>query len=306
MISLKHASWSAFWPVLKEAAAGWSVDRVSSMGAALAYYTAFSLAPLLLISVAVAGLFFGRDVAQAAIVTQLEGMLGQAGGTVIEDMLASTSDFGTGVISLVAGIGGLVLGATTAFGELQDDLDRIWKAEPRAKSSVVNLVLSRLLSFGMVLVVGFLLTVSLAMNAAIAALGKAMFAEMEILLHVGTLLVSFALGTALFGLIYKVLPNVRVAWKDVWIGAAVAALLFEIGKVLIALYLGKSSVASSFGSAGPFVVLMIWVYYSTQILLFGAELTAARARLRTPATRETPSRTRARNVSPGAPRGSTT
>jgi membrane protein len=229
--------------------------------------------------VAVAGLFLGRDVAQDAIVAQFEGLLGAAGGSVIEDMLASTSDFGTGIVSLIAGVGGLILGATTAFGELQDDLDRIWKAEPRAKSSVVNLVLSRLLSFGMVLVIGFLLTVSLALNAAIAAIGMTLLAEMEIILHVVTLVVSYVVGTVLFGLIYKVLPNVRIAWMDVWIGAALAAFLFEIGKVLISLYLGKSSIASSFGSAGPFVVLMIWVYYSTQILLFGAEFTAARARL---------------------------
>jgi len=293
------------WPVLKQAAAGWSVDRVASMGAALAYYTAFSLAPLLLIAVAVAGLFYGRDVAQAAIVDQLQALLGDSGGTVIEDMLASTSDFGTGAISLVVGIGGLILGATTAFGELQDDLDRIWKAEPRAKSGILTLILSRILSFGMVLIVGFLLTVSLAMNAAIAAIGKTLFAEMEVLLHIGTLLVSYAVGTVLFALIYKVLPSVKVPWRDAWIGAVVTAFLFEIGKFLIALYLGKTSVASSFGSAGPFVVLMVWIYYSTQILLFGAELTVARSRLQAPPTRD--KRTRAedpKDLSPDAARNS--
>ena len=266
------------WLLCKEAMQGWREDRVASMGAALAYYTVFSLAPLLIISIAVAGLFFGRDAAQEAIVGQLGGLLGEAGGTAIDDMLRSTSDFGSGIMSLVVGIGALVLGATTAFVELQDDLDRIWKAEPRAGSGIVNLIRSRLLSFGMVLFIGFLLAVSLAVNAAIAAMGKAMFAEVEILLHGITLMISLAVATVLFAMIYKVLPNVRIGWENVWVGAGITALLFEIGKFLIGLYIGKSAVASSFGAAGPFVVLMLWVYYSTQIFLLGAEFTVARAR----------------------------
>lgn len=266
------------WLLFKEAMRGWREDRAASMGAALAYYTAFSLAPLLIISIAVAGLFFGRDAAQEAMVGQLGGLLGEAGGTVIDDMLHSTSDFGSGIMSLIIGIGALALGATTAFVELQDDLDRIWKAEPRAGSGILNLIRSRLLSFGMVLFIGFLLAVSLAVNAAIAAMGKAMLAEVEILLHGLTLIISFGVTTALFAMIYKVLPNVRIGWENVWVGAAVTALLFEIGKFLIGLYIGKSAVASSFGAAGPFVVLMLWVYYSTQIFLLGAEFTVARAR----------------------------
>ena len=275
-------SWRDFWPLFKEALKGWRGDRVASMGAALAYYTAFSLAPLLIISIAVAGLFFGRDAAQAAIVEQLGGLLGEAGGTAIDDMLRSTSDFGTGIVSLLAGIGALILGATTAFVELQDDLDRIWKAEPRAGSGIVNLIRSRLLSLGMVLFIGFLLTVSLAANAAIASMGKGMFAEVEILLHAITLLVSFAVGTVLFAMIYKVLPNTKIDWADVWVGGAITAVLFEVGKFLISLYIGKSEVAESFGAAGPFVVMMLWIYYSTQVFLLGAEFTAARARRRHP------------------------
>ena len=266
------------WLLFKEALRGWREDRAASMGAALAYYTAFSLAPLLIISIAVAGLFFGHDAAQAAIVEQLGSLLGEAGGAAIDDMLRSSSDFGSGIMSLVVGIGALVLGATTAFVELQDDLDRIWKAEPRAGSGILNLIRSRLLSFGMVLFIGFLLAVSLAVNAAIAAMGKVMLAEVEILLHGITLLISLGVATVLFAMIYKVLPNVQIGWKHVWVGAAITALLFEIGKFLIGLYIGKSTVASSFGSAGPFVVLMLWVYYSTQIFLLGAEFTVARAR----------------------------
>jgi membrane protein len=275
-------SWRDFWPLFKQALKGWRDDRVASMGAALAYYTAFSLAPLLIISIAVAGFFFGRDEAQGAVVEQLGGLLGEAGGAAIDEMLRSTGDFGTGMASLLAGIGALVIGATTAFVELQDDLDRIWKAEPRVGSGIVNLIRSRLLSLGMVLFIGFLLTVSLAANAAIASIGKGMFAEVEILLHAVTLLVSFAVGTVLFAMIYKVLPNTKIDWADVWVGAAITGMLFEIGKFLIGLYIGKSEVATSFGSAGPFVVMMVWIYYSTQVFLLGAEFTAARARRRHP------------------------
>ena len=271
-----------FWGSFKQAINGWLDDRAPSMGAALAYYTAFSLAPLLIIAIAVAGLFFGRDAAQEAIVGQLGGLLGETGGTAINDILESTSDFGSGVVGLVVGIGALLLGATTAFVELQDDLDRIWKAPPRVGSGIVNLIRSRLLSFGMVLFIGFLLAVSLALSAAVAALGNAMFASMEVALQVMTFLVSFAVITVLFAMIYKVLPNAKTKWGDVWVGAAITALLFEIGKFLIGLYIGKSSVATSFGAAGPFVVLILWIYYSTQIFLLGAEFTVAYSGQRSP------------------------
>ena len=277
------------WPLTKQAVNGWLEDRAASMGAALAYYTAFSMAPLLIIAITVAGFFFGRDAAQEALMGQLQGLLGNGGAAAINDVLKSTSNFGSGV-ALIVGIGALVLGATTAFVELQDDLDRIWKAEPRVGSGIVNLIWSRLLSFGMVLFIGFLLAVSLALSAAVAALGNALFAKVEILLHAITFVSSFAVVTLLFAMIYKVLPNADIDWKDVWIGAAITALLFEIGKFLIGLYIGKSSVGSSFGAAGPFVVLMLWIYYSTQIFLLGAEFTFAYATRPNPksGTRRTP------------------
>jgi membrane protein len=271
MISLNE-----LWLLTKQAVNGWLEDRAASMGAALAYYTAFSMAPLLIIAITVAGFFFGRDAAQEAMIGQLQGLLGNGGAAAINDVLKSTSNLGSGV-ALIVGIGALVLGATTAFVELQDDLDRIWKAEPRVGSGIVNLIWSRLLSFGMVLFIGFLLAVSLALSAGVAALGNALFARVEILLHVITFVSSFAVVTLLFAMIYKVLPNADIDWKDVWVGAAITALLFEIGKFLIGLYIGKSSVGSSFGAAGPFVVLMLWIYYSTQIFLLGAEFTFAYA-----------------------------
>jgi membrane protein len=273
VISLKE-----LWPLLKQAVNGWLEDRAASMGAALAYYTAFSMAPLLIIAIMVAGLFFGRDAAQEALIGQLQGLLGDAGGSAIEDILKSSSDLGSGIAALIVGIATLLLGATTAFVELQDDLDRIWKAEPRLGSGIVNLIRSRLLSFGMILCIGFLLAVSLALSAGIAALGDTIFSDVEVLLHAMTFVLSFVVITLLFAMIYKVLPNAKIDWADVWIGAAITALLFEVGKFLIGLYIGKSSVASSFGSAGPFVVLMLWIYYSTQIFLFGAEFTFAYAK----------------------------
>jgi len=274
------------WSLVKESVDAWLEDRAASMGAALAYYTAFSIAPLLIIAIAVAGLVFGRDAAQASVVAQLQGLLGDAGGAAVEDLLKSTADFGSSLFAMVIGVSALVVGATTAFVELQDDLDRIWKAEPRAGSGIWNLIRSRLLSFGMVLFIGFLLAVSLVLSAAVAALGNSMFSGMELLLHIITVLVSFAIITVLFAMIYKVLPNVNIAWENVWIGAAITALLFEIGKVLIGLYIGKSSVASSFGAAGPFVVLMLWIYYSTQTFLLGAEFTFAYTHRGQPIARE--------------------
>jgi membrane protein len=222
--------------------------------------------------------FFGRDAAQEALIGQLQELLGDAGGSALKDI---RSDFGSGIAALVVGVATLLLGATTAFVELQDDLDRIWKAEPRVGSGIVNLIRSRLLSFNMILCIGFLLAVSLALSAGIAALGNTIFSDVEVLLHVMTFVLSFAVVTLLFAMIYKVLPNAKIDWADVWIGAAITALLFEVGKFLIGLYIGKSSVASSFGSAGPFVVLMLWIYYSTQIFLLGAEFTFAYAKRHT-------------------------
>jgi membrane protein len=264
------------WALFREAASGWLDDRAASMGAALAYYTAFSIAPLLIIAIAIAGLIFGRDAAQDALIAQLQDLLGEAGGNAVDEMLRSASDFGTGIIATAIGIVALLVGATTAFVELQDDLDRVWKAQPRVGSGIVNLIRSRMLSFGMVLGVGFLLTVSLVLSAAIAAAGKYFLSGAEeVLTQALAFILSFLVITLLFAMVYKVLPNVHVAWADVWVGAAITSLLFSIGKFLIGLYIGKSSVASSFGAAGPFVVLMLWIYYSTQIFLLGAEFTHA-------------------------------
>jgi membrane protein len=265
------------WGLVKEAVSAWSQDYAPSMGAALSYYTLFSIGPLLLIVIAVAGLAFGADAVQGAILAQIRGLMGDTGAKAIEEMLVSASRPDKGGFATVLGIGGLLLGATTVFNELQNDLDRIWRAPARKKSSgFFTLVRSRLLSFGLILGMAFVTMVSLVMTAAVAALGKwwgPLFAGWEAIAHLIDLVVSVGLLTVGFAMIYKIMPRVHIQWRDVWVGAGVTSLLFTVGKFLIGLYLGKSDVASSFGAAGSMVIVMLWVYYSTQIFLFGAEFT---------------------------------
>ena len=263
----------ATFALLKETASSWSADYAPSMGAALSYYTLFSIAPLLLIVIAIAGLVFGGEAARGEIFGQLAGLIGAEGAKAVEGLLAAADRPAQGMLATIVGVLTLLLGATTVFGELQNALDRIWRAPAREKSTGWwNLLRTRLLSFGMILGVAFLLMVSLVLSAGIAALGK-WWGAVEALAHVLELVLSFGLTTVLFALIYKYIPRVHVGWHDVWIGAAVTAALFAVGKFLIGLYIGKSSVASAFGAAGSFVVLMLWVYYSAQIFLFGAEFT---------------------------------
>src|SRR4051812_20377968 len=259
--------------VFKSTANSWSADYAPSMGAALSYYTLFSIAPLLLIAIAIAGFIFGAEAARGQIFEQLAGMVGPDGAKAIEGMIAAADQPKQGLVATIIGVVTLILGATTVFGELQNAMDRIWRAPAREKSTGWwNLIRTRLLSFGMVLGIAFLLTVSLILSAAIAALGK-WWGVAEALGHVLELAISFGLVTVLFALIYKYIPRVHVAWHDVWVGAAVTSALFAIGKFAIGLYLGKSGVSSAFGAAGSLVVVMVWVYYSAQIFLFGAEFT---------------------------------
>ena len=235
------------------------------------------MAPVLIIAIAVAGLVFGADAARGQIVAQLQGLLGQEGAVAIQALLKSASQPAKSVIASVIGTGTLVLGAMGVFNELQNDLDRIWRAPAaQQKTGIWALLRARLLTFGMILVVGFLLLVSLVLSAGLAALGKwwgPSFGTWEVVLQIVNFVVSFGIVTLLFAFMYKILPRVHVAWRDVWIGAAVTSLLFGIGKIGIGLYLGKSGVTSGFGAAGSIVVLLVWVYYSSQIFLLGAEFT---------------------------------
>ena len=261
--------------LVKETASSWSADYAPSMGAAISYYTLFSIAPLLLIVIAIAGRVFGAEAARGEIFAQLRGLLGDGGAAAVQDMIDAANRHGSGIVATITGVAVLLLGATTVFNELQSAMDRIWRAPARVQASGIwNLLRTRLLSFGMVLGIAFLLMVSLVLSAALAALGKWWTpAGWEAVMHVLDILLSFGLMTVMFALIYRYIPRVHVAWHDVWIGAAVTALLFAIGKFAIGLYLGKSSVASSFGAAGSLVIMIVWVYYSAQIFLFGAEFT---------------------------------
>jgi len=259
--------------LLKQSATAWTEDYAPSMGAALSYYTLFSIAPLLFIVIAVAGLVFGAEAARGEIFGQLAGLIGAEGAKAVEGLLQAADRPTQGTVATIIGVVTLLLGAMTVFGELQNALDRIWRAPARKQSkSWWNLLRTRLLSFGMILGIAFLLTVSLILSAAISALGK-WWGAAEIIAHLLEVVLSFGLTTVLFALIYKFIPRVHVAWHDVWIGAGVTAMLFAIGKLLIGLYLGKSSIGSAFGAAGSLVVLMVWVYYSAQIFLYGAEFT---------------------------------
>jgi len=268
------------WLLVKAAGSSWVDDYAQSMGAALAYYTMFSIAPLLLIVTSIAGLVFGVEAARGEIVGQLEGLMGQQGAEAVQGLLESVSEPAESVTATLVGGVLLLIGATTVFGELQAALDRIWRAPKRVDQGIWSLLRTRLLSFGMVMGIGFLLMVSLVVSAALAALGKwwgPLFADWQILANVVDLLVSFTFTTIVFAMIYKIMPRVKVAWADVWLGAGVTALLFTVGKFLIGLYIGKSGVTSGFGAAGSLVVVLVWVYYSAQVFLMGAEFTWAYA-----------------------------
>lgn len=269
-----------FVNLLMETIREWQRDQASRLAAALAYYATFSLAPLLVLVLAIAGLVGGRDVAQGLVMSQIQDLAGIEGRDFVQSMIENAADTATGITASVIGSVTLLLGALGAFNELQNALDRIWDVEPkpitRWNLRVQRFVLKRLLSFSMVLAVGFLLLVSLVISAGLAALNEYMgkiplFSEL--VLQVFHLLLSLALITFLFALIFKFVPDVEIRWKNVWLGAALTAILFTIGKTLIGIYLGQTEVGSAYGAAGSLVVLMIWVYYSSQILFLGAEFT---------------------------------
>jgi membrane protein len=260
-----------------KAVKAWSADYAPSMGAAISYYTVFSLAPLLVIVIAIAGAFFGRDAVSGAIVAQLGGLIGEQGASLIQSIIASATKSGSGTTAGIISVVVLIMGATSVFTELQSALDRIWHIPPSQKPQGVWAVLrARILSIGLILGLVFLLMVSLAVSAAIAAfasLTSGLLPGYEVLLQALNMFVSLAIATLLFAMIYKLMPSTDIAWRDVWVGSVTTAVLFEIGKLLIGLYLGKSSMAHAFAAAGSVVVLLAWVYYAAQIFLLGAEFT---------------------------------
>ena len=270
------ASPAALWRLGRQAIESWSDDGAPSMGAALAYYTLFSVAPLLLIVVSVAGFVFGEEAARGEVFGQLEHLMGAQSAAAIQGLLQSANKPAESALATFVGVVALLIGATTVFAELQNALDRIWRAPVRGANGIFALVRARLLSFGMILGLGFLLMVSLIVSAALAAFEKwwsPMFGAWALLAQGLNFLVSFFFITAVFAMIYKFMPRVHVAWRDVGVGAAATALLFTLGKHLIGLYIGRSSITSAFGAAGSLAVLLVWLYYSAQIFLLGAEFT---------------------------------
>ena len=268
------------WSLARETLSSWSDDYASSMGAALAYYTMFSIAPLLLIVISVAGLFFGEQAARGEIMDQLEGLMGVEGAHAVQALLTSVNHPKAGILATVFGVVALVIGATTVIGELQNALDRIWRAPRRPQGGIAKWVHSRLLSLGMIMGTGFLLMVSLLASALLAGVQRwfGRYVDLGASASAIDFVLSFAFITVAFAMIYKVMPRVRVEWRDVWIGAIVTALLFTVGKMAIGVYIGRSAVASTFGAAASLVAMVVWVYWSAQIFLLGAEFTWVYAR----------------------------
>jgi membrane protein len=266
--------------LLTEALREWYEDRAPRLGAALAYYTVFALAPSLILIIAMAGLLLGQEAAQGQIVGEIQELVGRRAAEAIQATIENARSEG-GLIATGLGVLSLILGLWGLFGELQDALNTIWGVTPKPGRGIMGIIRQRSWSFAMVVGIGFLLLVSLAVSAWLAAIGK-FFVELlprpAYLIETLNGAFSFVLVTCLFALIYKLLPDLRIPWRSVWIGAATTAFLFTVGKSLIGLYLGRSTAASAYGAAGSLVVILIWIYYSSQILLFGAELTKVHAR----------------------------
>ena len=267
------------WVTLKQTFRAWSDHEAPRLGAALSFYTMLSLAPLVILVIAIASLVFGHSAAQNDIIREVQGIMGTQGAKAVETVIEHGQK-PTSVLASVIGVLILLVGASGAFSELQSALNKIWDVQPNNASGVASLIKARLFSFGMVLAVSFLLLVSLVVTAGLAVVGK-FFGEIlpmpELLMHAINFLISFVGISALFALIFKYVPEAKIEWKDVWEGAIATALLFTIGKSLIGLYLGKAAVGSAYGAAGSLIVVIVWVYYSAMIFFFGAEFAHVRA-----------------------------
>ncbi|MEJ7601299.1 MAG: YihY/virulence factor BrkB family protein [Kofleriaceae bacterium] len=269
--------------LVKETVSDWMDDKAMRLAAALAFYTLLSLAPLLIVAVSVAGLAFGEEAARGELTTQLQAMVGTEGAEAVSNILANAKSTSSGVIGTIVGTVVLLFGASGVFGELQSALDEIWEVKPKPGRGVKGFLRDRFFSLTMVLGVGFLLLVSLVLSTALAVVGSFFSSTLPggaLVWQVVNFVISIGVFTLLFALIFKVIPDVKIAWGDVWIGALVTAVLFTLGKLGLGIYLGRASVTSPFGAAGSVVLLVIWTYYSAQILFLGAEFTQVYARHR--------------------------
>lgn len=280
-MNLRAITGDRVFKLLKETSDAWMEDNALRLSAALAYYSIFSIAPLLVISISIAGLVLGEDAVRGQLTEQLQGTIGRQAAEAVQTMVQSASKRSDGWLGASVGFATLMLGASGVFGQLKDALNTIWEVKARGGAGVGGFLRARLLNFGMVLVIGFLLLTSLLLTTAFAALSGYFEKLVGVPVFFGVLVglgVSISLDTVLFAFIFKVLPDAQIEWRHVWTGAAVTALLFELGKFGLGIYLGRESTASSFGAAGSVVLLLLWVYYASAILMFGAEFTRAYAR----------------------------
>lgn len=277
----KSITLKGIWQVLKDSITGFSDDKIMKFSAALAYYTVFSLGPLLLMIVFLCGLFFGREAVEGSIYWQTESLVGKDTALQLQQIIKNAAISGSSTVAAIIGVITLLIGATGVFGEIQDSINSIWGLKVKAKAGWLKLVKTRLLSFGMIGSLGFLLLVSLAITALVEGLGKRLKAQFPdvavVLFYILNLIITFGVVTALFAIIFKVLPDAKIKWKDVMAGSIATAILFMLGKFAISLYISKSNIGSTYGTAGSLVVLLVWVYYSAIILYFGAEFTKAYA-----------------------------
>jgi len=256
----------------------WINDKAPKLGASLAFYTMFSLAPLLVIAISIAGFIFGADAARGELVGQIEGLIGTEGAQVVQTALKNTNDTESGIIAIVISFVTLLIGSTVVFAELQESLNIVWRVKPKPERSIIKgLIKDRIQSFALVITTGFLLLTSLIISALLSGLNNFIsdkfIAVPFYILDVINLVISLGIIYLLFAMIYRILPDVHIRWKDVWVGALVTALLFVLGKYLIGIYLGTSTLGSTYGAAGSLVILLLWIYYSAQILFLGAEFT---------------------------------
>ncbi|HYO23024.1 MAG TPA: YihY/virulence factor BrkB family protein [Flavisolibacter sp.] len=278
---MKKFSFGLVWKSLKDAFTGFGDDKVTKLSASLAYYTGFSLAPLLVVIIAICGFFFGREAVQGTIDNQIQSFIGADAAKQIQDMIRNAAVSGKGTMATIIGVVTLLIGATTIFGEIQDSINDIWGLKPKPKVGIMKTLQTRLLSFGLIASLGFLLLVSLAATSVVEGIGdrlKAMLPDVTVIVfYIINLVLTLGVTTLLFAVIFKVLPDAKIKWKDIWPGAIATSILFIIGKFAISLYISKSDIGSTYGAAGSLAVILVWIYYSSIILYFGAEFTKAYA-----------------------------